>query len=131
MGVFSRLFGTDDTIKKVAGGIIDGVDAVVFTPEEKAENFLSLLKAYEPFKLAQRLLALIMGIPYVIVWMLSALMLVVSAFLDPAYGKQIAEGANTLAELNNATLGQPVAIILAFYFGGGALEGLVRAVEKK
>jgi len=58
-------------------------------------------------------------------------MLVVGGFVDPAYGKQIAEAARTLGELNNNTLGTPAALVLGFYFGGGALEGVVGRFKSK
>jgi len=131
MGLLGKIFGSDDAISKAADGIYNGVDKAFYTDEEKAEGFLSLLKAYEPFKLAQRLLALTIAVPYVVIWVLCALMLVVGGFVDPAYGKQIAEAARTLGELNNNTLGTPVALVLSFYFAGGALEGVVGRMKSK
>lgn len=131
MSFWGRLFGSTDVIKQAADGIYNGVDKAWYTDEEKAEGFLSLLKAYEPFKLAQRLLALTVAIPYVVTWLMSAIMIVVSAFVDASYGKQIEEGARLLGELNNDTLGTPVALVLGFYFGGGALEGVVSRFREK
>jgi len=52
MGLLGKIFGSDDAISKAADGIYNGVDKAFYTDEEKAEGFLSLLKAYEPFKLA-------------------------------------------------------------------------------
>lgn len=125
MSFFGRLFGSDNVINKAADGIYNGVDQAFFTNQEKAQHFLDLLKAYEPFKLAQRFLALVVSVPYVLTWLMSALMLVVSAFVDPEAGKRIEEAARVLGELNNDTLGVPVSLVLAFYFGGGAVEGVV------
>jgi len=125
MSFWGRIFGSQSVIKQAADGIYNGVDKAIYTDQEKAQGFLDLLKAYEPFKLAQRLLALVVSIPYVLVWLLSAGMLVVAGFVDPAYGKQLEEAARTLGELNNDTLGMPVALVLGFYFGGGAVEGVV------
>jgi len=131
MGLFATLFGSENVIKRAADGIYNGVDAAIYTDQEKAGGFLNLLKGYEPFKLAQRLLALTLAIPYVVVWLLCAAMLVISGFVDPAYGVQIAEAAKTLGSLNNDTLGTPVALVMAFYFGGGALEGVVGRMKSK
>jgi hypothetical protein len=125
MNFLGRLFGSDNAIKKAADGIYNGVDQAFFTNQEKAQHFLDLLKAYEPFKLAQRFLALTVTVPYVLTWLLSALMLFISAFVDPEAGKRIEESARVLGELNNDTLGVPVSLVLAFYFGGGAVEGVV------
>lgn len=131
MGLWATLFGSENVIKKAADGIYNGVDAAVYTDQEKASGFLNLLKHYEPFKIAQRLLALVVVSPYVVVWVLCALMLVTVPFVDPLLGKNIEEAARTLGSLNNDTLGTPVALILAFYFGGGALEGVVGRFKSK
>lgn len=125
MNFLGKLFGSTDVIKQAADGIYHGVDKAVYTDEEKAEGFLALLKGYEPFKLAQRLLALVVSIPYVLVWLLCAFMLTWAGFAEPAAGKALEEAARTLGELNNQTLGTPIALVLGFYFGGGALEGVV------
>ena len=136
MGILSKLFGADEVVKKAADGIYNGIDKLVYTDEEKADmrlkaaqQFLQLLKAYEPFKLAQRLLALIFAVPYVFVWIVAATLFVIGA-IWPQYGAAI-EASKTLAKMNNETLGTPVAIILAFYFSGGMLEGVVRRIKQK
>ncbi len=131
MGIWATLFGSENVIKRAADGIYNGIDAAIYTDQEKAGGFLNLLKGYEPFKIAQRLLALTVAIPYVIIWILCAGMLVSAGFVNPAYGKQIAEAAMVLGELNNNTLGTPVALVLAFYFAGGALEGVVGRMKSK
>lgn len=128
-GLWSTLFGSENVIKKAADGIYHGVDKALYTDEEKAGGFLKLLSAYEPFKIAQRLLALTLAIPFVMVWILSAGMLVASGFVDPAYGKQIAESARVLSEMNQSTLGTPVALVVGFYFAGGALEGVAARIK--
>ncbi|MCW7556499.1 hypothetical protein NX722_28455 [Endozoicomonas gorgoniicola] len=137
MSFIGRLFGSDKAISTTADGIYKGIDAAFFTNEEKSQHFLKLLKAYEPFKLAQRLLALIVGIPYVLIWMTCAVMLVISAFMEPCgieavcSSNNVLEAAKTLADWNNETLGFPFSLILGFYFGGGAVEGVVRARSSK
>jgi len=131
MGIWATLFGNENVIKKAADGIYNGGDAAFYTDEEKSKGFLNLLKGYEPFKIAQRLLMLVICIPYVVVWILCAGMLVSVGFVEPAYGKQIAEAALTRGELNNDTLGIPVSLVVAFYFGGGALEGVVNRMKQK
>ncbi|WP_211828680.1 hypothetical protein [Kistimonas asteriae] len=129
MSLFGRLLGS----KKAVDGIYKGVDALVYTDEEKANYYLRLLKAYEPFKVAQRLTALMVGIPFVLIWILCALMIAISAFLEPCSTDQVCRAsilpmrAKELATLNNETLGTPFALIVTFYFAGGAVEGALRA----
>jgi hypothetical protein len=44
---------------------------------------------------------------------------------------KMSEAARIIGQLNNATLGTPVALVAAFYFGGGALEGVVNRMKAK
>lgn len=111
MGILGSLFGDQNTMSKMVDGVYNGVDKIVYTDEEKADNFQKLLKLYEPFKIAQRFLALIFGIPYVLAWLVT---FIVSFFnnVDP----QLA--------LLNGTVGQIVLAIIAFYFMGGTISSI-------
>ena len=135
MGIFSTLFSSDNIVNKAADGIYNGIDKIVYTDEEKAEirlkaaeHFLKLLKAYEPFKIAQRLLALTFAIPYVAVWLVCAALFLYGAL---ASDTSAVSTSKELAKMNNETLATPVALILAFYFSGGMLEGALREWKKK
>ena len=52
-GFIGKIFGS----KKVIDAAISGIDKSIFTREEKADYMLDFLKAYEPFRLAQRWIA--------------------------------------------------------------------------
>lgn len=119
MSFWTKLFGASDIVDKVS----DGIDASFFTPEEKAKHYLSVLKHIEPFKIAQRWIAVLVIAPYVIVWTVCALLLTLSAFMADA--SQLMEVSDILAQRNNEVLGTPVAIIIGFYFAGGAMEGII------
>ena len=123
MKILGKIFGSDKVIDHAASGI----DELFFTKEEKAENWINTLKAYEPFKLAQRLIALLVTTVYLFVWIVSAAMFVGSFWVEGTLAI-----SKELAILNNETLGLPFAIIAGFYFGGGAVEGIAdRIVAKK
>lgn len=129
--LLKRIFGDESIIKQAADGIYNGVDKSFYTDEEKAGGFLDLLRAYEPFKLAQRLLMLVIIIPYSLVCLAGAGMLVTSGFVDPALGKQVEESARVMLELMNDQLGDLALMVAVFYFGGGAAEGVVDRFKKK
>lgn len=129
MSFWGRLFGSTDVIKQAADGIYNGVDKAWYTDEEKAEGFMSLLRAYEPFKLSQRLLMMIVCIPFVSMLTLCGIMMVASPFIGGALGKEVEESARAVIELLGGTLGTPAAIIVGFYFGGGAVEGVVAKIK--
>ena len=123
MSIWSSLLGSDNVINKAA----DGIDAAFFTDEEKAKHFITTLKHYEPFKIAQRLMALCVGIPYVLMYIVSALLLVVGVAGDMP---SATEASKTLASMNNDTLGMPFALIIGFYFAGGMANGIVDKFKK-
>ena len=74
---------------------------------------------------------LVITIPYVLIWLLCACMLLSVGFVEPSLGKQLGEAARVTGELNNTTLGVPVSLVVAFYFAGGALEGVVGRMKSK
>lgn len=121
MGFIGRLFGSQKAID--AG--ISGLDKIFYTDEEKAENKLKaapwkikLLKAYEPFKLAQRILAITYSVPYILAWVSCY---IASFWINVDVQKEILGGQ--IAYINITIIG--------FYFGGGAVEGLIREAKKK
>ena len=131
MSIWGKLFGSDKAVGGIVDGVYNGVDALVFTPQEKAERFERLLKLYEPFKLAQRLLALLVGIPFVFIHTLAGLAWFTSIFMvtDEVY-MVFLERLGELMTFNNATLGTPFSIIIGFYFAGGMVEGGIKAFRK-
>jgi hypothetical protein len=114
MNIFKMLFSSDTATK----AITSGVDKAFYTPEEKADDFLNMLKAYEPFKIAQRLLMLIVALPFVLVFIISVAVYTVSP-----------EAAAALVNMNTSVLGEPMKWITIFYFGGGAVEGVASKLK--
>lgn len=133
MSFWGRLFGSDDVIGKTVDGVYNGVDKLVYTQEEKAERFERILKLYEPFKLAQRWIALMVGIPFVLIHVACSLIWVASIFIvssDMNYAIFIGRLGEVITS-NNETLGEPFGYIVIFYFMGGASEGVVKAFTER
>ena len=99
---------------KLTDAIIDAGDAIVFTDEEKARMKIELLKHYEPFKLAQRLLALIFTINFI-----AAFWIGVALFV---WFPNLASGFLGLVKAYD--LGWIMLAIVSFYFTGGVINGL-------
>lgn len=114
------LFGKGDIVDKAAKGI----DAVFYTDQEKADYMLKLLKAYEPFKLMQRYLALMFGGVYLLTWIVCVALFVAGAVTGSG---EFIQSSDMLGQRNNETLGLPVSLIMSLYFGGGAIEGIIKA----
>ena len=127
MSFWASLFGGSDLVDKVA----KGVDASFFTPEERAKHYLEVLKNIEPFKLAQRWIAVLVIVPYVVIWILCACLFAGAAMAseEPTAARLI-QISDMLASRNNDNLGFPASLILGFYFAGGALEGIVAKWKK-
>ena len=117
MNIFAKLLGTE----KVIDAGINGIDKAFYTAEEKAEDTskrmglkVSLLRAYEPFKIAQRFLAIVYGVPYVAAWFAT---FSASFFVDVSVQFDF---------LISSDMAVANLIILGFYFGGGAAESIFK-----
>lgn len=117
MGILGKLFGSE----KVVDAGISTIDKAFYTKEEKAEDSMkamqlkaSLLQSYAAFKVAQRFLALLYGIPYATAWFVA---FCASFFVDVE---------TQMNMLSNSDMAVANLIILGFYFGGGAAESIFR-----
>ena len=111
MSIWSSLFASENVVNKMADGLYNGLDAAVYTTEEKVENRKEFYKLYEPFKKAQRLLAMTICPPYMLAWSVTFIL----SFTGLDITKQ--------EELLSGNIGTIVQIIIAFYFLGGVANG--------
>ena len=100
---------------KLTDAVIDSGDALVFTDEEKAKMKLELLKHYEPFKLAQRLLSIIFAINFI-----AAFWVGVALFMWSS--DDTLKGFIDLVRAYD--LGWIMLAIVSFYFTGGVINGI-------
>ena len=112
MSIWTSLFASESVVNKLADGLYDGLDAAVYTAEEKVEHRKEFLKLYEPFKKAQRFLMMIACVPYSAAW--SITFLVSFTGVDISKQEQILSG----------TMGEIALVIVAFYFMGGVINGI-------
>lgn len=115
MNLLGKIFGSEKVIEKT----FNGIDKAIYTKEEKSNTWLSMLKSYEPFKLAQRLISLSITLCYLLLVIFACVMLVI----DDRVSKE-------LFTIINSSLSTPFIIIISFYFGGGAIEGIVNKIKK-
>lgn len=125
MSLISSLFNR----KKATEQLETESELTFLTDEDKADIHKKTISFYEPFKLAQRVLAMVVALPYVTIWVATAGVFIASWFLDPTLSDRLQSGAEKLGNLNNSTLGVPVSLVLGFYFGGGAIEGVVDKIK--
>jgi len=103
----------------------DFVDGIAFTKEEAVNEHKTLLKLYEPYKLAQRMLAFMFSGVFLLLHFAIGITLLVYSI------KQLStEPLYEVIRFNNETLGTIVLVIVSFYFAGGAVEGVVNRFKK-
>lgn len=124
---WTKLFGASEIVDYVQAG----VDAAIFTPEEKSRHYLEVLKNIEPFKVAQRWLAVLVLLPYVLIWFICALLFMSAMFADAEHAARMMDICDKLAARNNDNLGTPASLIAGFYFGGGLIEGAITKLKQK
>lgn len=106
--------------KNVIDNVMSGMDKAWFTNEERAEMQLKFLKAYEPYRLAQRLIALMVTG----VWLFSYLAVGVLY----ATGLEVAE---KLMGYVNENMSYPVLMIFGWYFGGAVIQKFAKKDKPK
>lgn len=121
MGLMS-LF-TPDTANKAVDGIYNGIDKAIYTEEEKAEmtqkqieTKLKMLPLFEPYKLAQRYIAIISIVNIFFAFWFGSFLIFME--MDQKLDKFI-----QLSDVFN--LGWVLLAIIGWYFTNGALNGIV------
>lgn len=131
--VFSSIFGNGDQADQIIDGAKKGIDAIVFTPEEKNEAGRSAFKLWIEFmeatkgqNVARRWIAILVTILWSVMVVVTALLAVASsAFewaMDPAAAVLEVIGAYRVTEI--------VLLIMGFYFGKHLLTAGLEARKK-
>jgi len=121
MGILGKLFGSSEVITK-GMELIDNMhtsDAEEIGAKSKAKT--DLLNAYAPFKLAQRYLAVMFSITYLITFVI-------------VMGMSLAELTTVdivRDVLREFYIGEIVLTIIAFYFAGGTISSFAPRAAKK
>jgi len=121
-----KILGKIFNPKKLGESIISGIDKTFLTKEEQLDYMQKMLILYEPYKIAQRILAIMFSSAFLIVHLLTAVAHFIYV-LNNFETKTIIE----LYKFNNDSLGTIVLVIVSFYFAGGVLEGTVKRLKKK
>lgn len=116
LGAVGSILGSEKVISKGLE-LID--DAYTSDEEDRASRTkakIDLLTAYAPFKIAQRYLALMFGGMFVFSFFLVLGMTLAGEDVQPVF-----------AVLEAFNVGWVMTAIVSFYFGGGLVEGGIRA----
>ena len=121
MGKFSDIF-TSKSGEKTVDGIYNGIDKAFYTDEEKADMVikqtdmkLKLLPLFEPFKLAQRFIAILFSVNFILAFWVGVVIW--------WFGKdeQLESFTRLIGVFN---LGWIMTAIITWYFSGGVINSL-------
>jgi hypothetical protein len=115
LSILSKIFGSGEVISKGLDLIDDAWETDAETRKSKTDAKISLMKAYAPFKIAQRYLAVMFTVNFLILFWLA----IVLKFM----GRDLSD----LKELMDMFyFGEIQLAIVVFYFGGGMVESYGR-----
>lgn len=140
MSFWGKVFGTDEAIKGAVGAVRDGLDALVYTEEEKATDaskersearsmLVGWMEATQGQNLARRLISLVITG----VWLLQYLVAQIASSIGVFWASKEA-ALNKLAELNRAAaddMSSAVMMILAFYFAAPHMSEIISGVVSR
>lgn len=115
MGILGKIISPE----KLVDGVGKGIDKFFDGRGEKAARFTELLKLYEPFKIAQRVLAFM----FCSVYLFSHLLALGMMYVDVNISKEIWHNTND-------NLLYIVLSIVTFYFSGGVINGAIKRFSK-
>lgn len=137
MSFWGKLFGTDEAIKTTIGAVKDGIDALVYTEEEKAVDaakersearsmLVGWMEATQGQNLARRLISLAITGVWLMQYVVSQIAASIAIFWD-GRAKELNELANLQLKSAN-DMSPAVMLILAFYFAAPHMGDFAKAV---
>lgn len=144
MGLLGRLFGTEAALEKTVDTVSKGLDALVYTDEEKATDaardrsearrmIVDWMLSTQGQNLSRRLIALSITGIWLLMYLVSVLAQMVAVFIDNVgvvtASKVTAIGSiaqNAAIDMNPAVM-----LILAFYFAAPHMGDIAKAVTGK
>lgn len=131
MSIWQSIFGSGDVIKSGID-LIDGFHtSETEMIEAKTEAKVKHLQAYAPFKLAQRILALMFVGTFLVSFFICLIFTLCYIFGAVVAAPGIEPTDEILALLDSFYIGEITLTITVFYFGGGFLEGTITAARSK
>jgi hypothetical protein len=136
-----KLFGTEKALGGIVDGVTNGLDALVYTDEEKAADaaanraearqmVVRWMEATQGQNLARRLIALSITGVWLGMYVVSVLSAMAGVFLGTEAAQKAAE-VGKIAKGASADMNSAVMLILAFYFAAPHMSNISKAVTDK
>lgn len=139
MGIWGKIFGTDEAISKAVGTVASGLDALVYTAEEKAHDhaaavtearsmLVEWMRASQGHRLARRVISLSITGVWLLMYVMSMVLNVCAVWMvDPTRVRGSAKIIGDYADSMNGA----VMLILAFYFAAPHIGDVVKPAMEK
>ena len=115
MSIFSWITGSSKSAEKAVDGVVNGLDAMFFTDEEKSQANMKALELKIEFARATAGMSISRRIIVVMVSAAWLLLVILAAGLGLWHGKDAAQ-VTWLIELLTDVVMQPFSIIVGFFF---------------
>jgi len=133
--LLSRIFGTDKALESAVDGVTKGLDALVYTDEEKAQAasqdraearalLVQWLEATSGQHLARRLIAVSITTVWLLQYIFSWLALTIAVFAEGPMQDQLNKASELTTQHANGMTGA-VMLILSFYFAAPHMDKIV------
>ena len=144
MSFWGKLFGTEKALNSVVEGVTNGIDALIYTDEEKASDaaadrsearkmVVQWMSATQGQNLARRLIALSITGVWLLMYLVSVFCGMLAVFTN-SVGVITAEKINmvgTIAKSAAGDMNPAVMLILAFYFAAPHMGDIAKAVTSR
>ncbi len=114
MGIFAKMFGSGRVIEKGLELIDDAWETDAEAREGKANAKIKLMTAYAPFKIAQRYIAVMFTVTYIVCFFI--------VLMGTILKLGITDGVTDVME--SFKMSWIMTTIVLFYFGGGLVESI-------
>ncbi len=141
---FGKLFGSDKALSSVIDGVSNGLDALVYTDEEKAgdaakdrsearQMVVQWMNATQGQNLARRLIALSITGVWLSMYLLSVLTSMIAVFVNDegSFTSSDLSTVSIIAKNSAGDMSSAVMLILAFYFAAPHMGDIASAAIGK
>lgn len=138
-GFLGKVLGTDKALSKTVGMLGEGLDALVYTDEERAgdaakqrtegrQTFIEWVKASQGQNLSRRIIALMVVVAWLSQYLTATVLRVIAVWAD-ATDKYMQSG-QVIADSAEGMIGA-VMLIISFYFAAPYMDKIVVAAMSK
>lgn len=133
--LLGKIFGSEKALESAVGGITKGLDALVYTEEEKAADaaaerqkardmVVGWMESTTGQKLARRLIAVSITFVWLLQYIFAWGLVTAAVFVDPETGERLKEASQITQEYSDGMTGA-IMLILSFYFAAPHMDKIV------